>query len=183
MAIYGEIPNFILSGTDTRQGDGLVLHSDTGYTLIIDGFDGKNATKRLINYLKTKGYKDLYLLLSHPHYDHYRGLVMILEDNYFNVKTFYSYDPETIKFGIGSSSNGKAVREDYNNFLSIINLVKKKNATVKYLSTGSQVILGDIYFKVWRKQPTRFTSNDQGEAYAFINDGSLCCYFPYLKFF
>jgi len=132
--------------------------------------------------LKANGYNELYLLLSHPHYDHYKGLTMILNDSYFKVKTFYCYDPESIKFGIGSSSNGQAVKEDYNNFYSVINFAKNKGAVVKYLSTGSSITLGDIYFKVWRKQPTHFTYNDQGEAYAFINDGSLCCYFPDLKF-
>lgn len=182
MALQGYIPSFNLSGSDTREGDGFVLHSDTGHILVIDGFDGKTATRNLINYLKANNYKELYLLLSHPHYDHYKGLTMIMQDSYFTIKNFYCYDPESIKFGIGSSSNGRAVREDYNNFYSVINLAKSKGATVKYLSTGSSIMLGDIYFKVWRKQPTHFTSNDQGEAYAFINDGSLCLYFPYLRF-
>ena len=44
------------------------------------------------------------------------------------------------------------------------------------------MILGDIESKVWRKQPTHLTEYDDGNAWAFTNDGSLCCYFPKLRF-
>lgn len=182
MAITMFIPGFSTNKLDDRHGDGLVIHSDTGYTLVIDGFDGGSPTTALISYLKKHQYRDLHLLLSHPHYDHYKGLRTIMADNFFTIKTFFCYDPETIKFGIGTSANGKAVKDDFNNLNACISQAKGRGAAIDFLSKGRTVILGDIEFKVWRKQPTKFTDLDAGNAYAFTNDGSLCCYFSRLCF-
>ena len=110
MAITMYIPSFTRNGKDDRRGDGIVIHSDMGYALVIDGFDGSAPSKKLIQYLKDHKYKNLYLYLTHPHYDHYKGLRMIMQDGYFKIIKFYCYDPESIKFGIGSSANGKAVK-------------------------------------------------------------------------
>ena len=174
------IPGFTASKSDERHGDGMVIHSDLGYTLVIDGFDGGIPTTKLMRYLKDHKYRELHLLLSHPHHDHYKGLRMIMADSYFSVKTFFCYDPGTIKHGIGSSANGKSVKEACNVLKTIISEAKQKGAGIDYLAKGRTVTLGDIEFKVWRKQPTQFTQYDGGYAYAFINDGSLCCYFPKL---
>ena len=182
MAITMFIPGFKTGKSDERHGDGMVIHSDTGNTLVIDGFDGGAPTTALVKYLKQHNYKDLHLLLSHPHYDHYKGLRVIMADSFFNIKTFFCYDPDTIKHGIGSSANGRSVKDDYNNLNTCISEAKKRGARIDYLDKGRQVMLGDIEFKVWRKQPTQFTELDDGNAYAFTNDGSLCCYFPKLKF-
>ena len=108
MAITMFVPGFKTSKSDERHGDGLVIHSDTGHTLVIDGFDGGAPTTALVKYLKQHNYKDLHLLLSHPHYDHYKGLRVIMADSFFNIKTFFCYDPGTIKHGIGSSANGRS---------------------------------------------------------------------------
>ena len=167
MAITIYVPGFTTSRSDERHGDGMVIHSESGQTLVIDGFDGGAPTKSLISYLKKHNYKELHLMLSHPHYDHYKGLRMIMADSFFSIKTFFCYDPDSIKHGIGSSANGRSVKEDY---------------AIDYLDTGRYVVLGDIEFKVWRKQPTHFTDLDDGNAYAFTNDGSLCCYFSKLRF-
>ena len=182
MAITMFVPGFKASRSDERHGDGLVIHSDTGHTLVIDGFDGGAPTTALVKYLKQHNYKDLHLLLSHPHYDHYKGLRVIMADSFFNIKTFYCYDPETIGHGIGSSANGRSVKDDYDNLDSCISQARGKGAKIDYLAKGRQVILGDIEFKVWRKQPTHFTEYDDGNAWAFTNDGSLCCYFSKLRF-
>lgn len=182
MAITMFVPRFIASKADERHGDGMVIHSDTGYTLVIDGFDGTAPTMALIKYLKQHNYKDLHLLLSHPHYDHYKGLRVIMMDSFFNIETFFCYNPDTIKHGIGGSANGRSVKEDYDNLNICISQAKERGAKIAYLAKGSQVTLGDIEFRIWRKQPTKFTELDDGNAYAFTNDGSLCCYFPQLKF-
>ena len=73
MAITIYVPGFTTSRSDERHGDGMVIHSESGQTLVIDGFDGGAPTKSLISYLKKHNYKELHLMLSHPHYDHYKG--------------------------------------------------------------------------------------------------------------
>ena len=74
MAITIYVPGFTTSRSDERHGDGMVIHSESGQTLVIDGFDGGAPTKSLISYLKKHNYKELHLMLSHPHYDHYKGV-------------------------------------------------------------------------------------------------------------
>ena len=182
MSITIYVPGFTTSRSDERHGDGMVIHSESGQTLVIDGFDGGAPTTSLISYLKKHNYKDLHLMLSHPHYDHYKGLRMIMADSFFNIKVFYCYDPASIKHGIGSSANGRSVKDDYDNLNACISQARGRGAAIDYLDTGRHVVIGDIEFKVWRKQPTHFTDLDDGNAYAFTNDGSLCCYFPKLKF-
>lgn len=182
MGITGYIPSYVSLGKDDRRGDGLILHSDTGYTLIVDGFDGSSPTAKMITWLKDRKITDLYLLLTHPHYDHYSGLRMIMRNGGFKIKRFYCYDPETIRHGIGSSANGKSVKEDYDNLKSIISQAKGCGAEVVYLKKDDSVTLGDIRFKVWREQPTHFTDLDDGNAYAFTNNGSLCTYFQDFHF-
>ena len=182
MAITIYVPGFSTGKSDERHGDGMVIHSESGQTLVIDGFDGGAPTTSLISYLKKHNYKDLHLMLSHPHYDHYKGLRMIMADSFFNIKVFYCYDPASIKHGIGSSANGRSVKDDYNNLNACISQARGRGAAIDFLDTGRYVVIGDIEFKVWRKQPAHFTDLDDGNAYAFTNDGSLCCYFPKLKF-
>ena len=87
MAITIFVPGFKTNRSDERHGDGMVIHSDTGHTLVIDGFDGGMPTKALVNYLKNHGYKDVHLLLSHPHYDHYKGLRVIIAECFLCQKT------------------------------------------------------------------------------------------------
>ena len=182
MAITIYVPGFSTNKSDERHGDGMVIHSESGHTLVIDGFDGGAPTTALISYLKKHNYKDLHLMLSHPHYDHYKGLRMIMADSFFSIKTFYCYDPASIKHGIGSSANGRSVKDDYDNLNACISQARGRGAAIDFLDTGRYVVIGDIEFKVWRKQPAHFTDLDDGNAYAFTNDGSLCCYFPKLKF-
>ena len=183
--LTGYIPSYTRgNATDRRCGDGMVIHSDKGkgYTLVIDGFDGTEATNKLISYLKKKGYTKLYMLLSHPHYDHYQGLRRILQDKTFTVSKLYTYDPESYAFGIGTSANGRAVKEDYTNHKALTTEARKAGAAIGYLRTGQRRAWGDIRVKFWRKQPTKFTHLDDGNAYAFINHGSLCAYFWELYF-
>ena len=52
MAITMFVPGFKTSKTDERHGDGMVVHSDTGHTVVIDGFDGGAPTTALVKYLK-----------------------------------------------------------------------------------------------------------------------------------
>ena len=182
MAITIFVPGFKTNRSDERHGEGCMIHSDTGQTLVIDGFDGGAPTTALVSYLKKHKYKDLHLMLSHPHYDHYKGLRVIMADSYFNIRTFFCYDPDTIKHGIGSSANGRSVKDDFNNLNTCISQARGRGAKIDYLAKGRNVTLGDIEFKVWRKQPTHFTEYDDGNAWAFTNDGSLCCYFPKLRF-
>ena len=174
--IRGWIAGFNRPSRETRHGDSTVFIDDKNkICFIIDGGCGECATA-LIKYLKRNGIKKVYLLLSHPHYDHADGLKKIIRDDYFMVLAFYCYDPKTLEGGLRNNKGSKAVREDIDYLNGIISEAKNKKIPVKFLKHGDKVELGDIKFKVYRKQPSR-VEDDDDNGWAYVNDGSLCCYF------
>lgn len=174
--IRGWIPGFGRPSSQTRHGDTQVLiDMKNGICLIIDGDCGAGATA-LIAYLKRNKIKKVYLLLSHPHYDHADGLRKIIKDSYFTVLAFYCYDPNSLKSGLRNNKGSDSVRDDINYLNKIISEAKAKKIPVKYLKHGDKVELGDIKFKVYREQPS-YVANDDDNGWSYVNDGSLCCYF------
>lgn len=174
--IRGWIAGFGRPSKETRHGDTQVLiDTKNNICFIIDGGCDECATA-LINYLKRNGIKKVYLLLSHPHYDHAFGLKKIIEDSYFTVLTFYCYDPDSLKSGLRNNKGSESVREDIDYLGRIIAKAKAKKIPVKFLKHGDKVELGDIKFKVFREQPSR-VEDDDDNGWDYVNGGSLCCYF------
>lgn len=174
--IRGWIVGFDRPSKETRHGDSTVFIDDKNkICFIIDGGCDECATA-LIKHLKRNGIKKVYLLLSHPHYDHADGLKKIIRDDYFTVLAFYCYDPKTLESGLRNNKGSKAVRGDIDYLNRIISEAKNKKIPVKFLKHGDKVELGDIKFKVYRKQPSR-VEDDDDNGWAYVNDGSLCCYF------
>lgn len=174
--IRGWIAGFGRPSKETRHGDAQVWIDDKNkICFIIDGGCDECVTA-LISYLKRNGIRKVYLLLSHPHYDHADGLRKIIKDSYFTVLAFYCYDPNTLKGGLRNNKGSASVREDIDYLNTIISEAKAKKIPVKYLKHGDKVELGDIKFKVYREQPSR-VEDDDDNGWAYVNDGSLCCYF------
>lgn len=174
MAIRSWVCGFDMPSKETRYGDVEVI-TDGKYVLVIDGGCDK-ATDKLISYLKKNKYNEVYLLLTHAHYDHYYGLKKIINDNYFTVKAFYCYDPKSLESGLRNNNGSKEVKSDISNLKNIINICNSKKIKVKYLAHKDKVELGDIKFRVYRKQPT-YVADDDKNGWAYVNDGSLCLYF------
>ena len=125
--IRGWIPGFGRPNNQTRHGDTQVLiDMKNSICLIIDGDCGTGATA-LIAYLKRNKIKKVYLLLSHPHYDHADGLRKIIKDSYFTVLAFYCYDPNSLKNGLRNNKGSDAVRDDINYLNKIIFLMMNTN--------------------------------------------------------
>ena len=170
------IPSFGIPSKETRYGDTQVfIDTKNNICFIIDGGCEK-ATDRLISYLKNKGIKKVYLVISHAHYDHTYGIKRILEDSYFTVIGLYCYDPETLKNGLRNNAGSKEVRSDIASLNDIISKARNKKVPVIFLKHGDKVQVGDIKFKVYREQPSVVENNDT-EGWAYMNDGSLCFYF------
>lgn len=174
MAIRSWVCGFNMPSKETRYGDVEVIRSGK-YTLIIDG-GCERATDALISYLKRNKIKNVWLLLTHAHYDHWYGLKKILEDSGFVVKAFYCYDPQSLEGGLRDNKGSREVRKDINGLKEIIQKCKDKKVKVIYLKHRDKVQLGDIKFQVFRKQPNRVENNDDN-GWAYVNDGSLCLYF------
>lgn len=152
-----------------RWGDAQII-DDGKNVLVIDGYCGVGTT-RLINRLKTRKIKAPYLLITHAHYDHYYGIRAIIRDSYFKPKKLYCYDPATL------TPHNDDIRENINALKNIISEAKAKGITVVYLKTWQRPSLGDIKCVVYRDQPDYHGNSD-----AYLNDGSICLWFPELSY-
>ena len=178
--LTGFLPKFTLPGrtSDDRHGDGVAMICN-GKSMLIDGFEGGEPTNGLMSWLSNKGVENIDIaVLTHAHYDHYNGLKVIENDSRFHIKLLYCYDPESLRHGVDNTANGRAVKSDINNLYSFIRYMQSKGTIVEFIDKGNVINFGDISFKVFRKQPTSFTHLDGGQAYAFLNDGSLVLYSP-----
>ena len=160
-----------VSSNDTRKGDCQIFYDGQFYD-IIDGYCGAPAI-RMVKRLKNLGIKNVYVHISHAHYDHYNGIERIIDDSYFNVFALYCYDPKTLN----AKLFGKYTEENVAALTRIINKAKKRGIEVIFLKDGDKIIHGDTEIWVYRDQPETAVNAD-----AYINDGSLCYYFPKLKY-
>ena len=181
--LTGYLPKFTLPSrvTDDRRGDGVAMICD-GVSMLIDGFEGGEPTNGLKSWLANKGVSDIDIaVLTHGHYDHYNGLQLIEEDERFHIKVLYCYDPETLRHGVDNTANGRAVKSDIANMYNFIRTMQSHGTKVIFINHGGEIKCGGISWKIYRKQPTAFTPLDGGEAYAFLNDGSLVLYSPEVR--
>lgn len=164
--------------SDVRRGDGIGIICN-GKTMLVDGFEGGEPTNGLKSWLSENGVSIIdIVVLTHVHYDHYNGLLQIEEDSRFHIQWVYMYDPLTLKHGCDGSANGRSVKEDMDNAYSWIRKMQSHGTKVKWIDKGGLISLGDVSFKVFRDQPKHFTDLDDGNAYAFVNDGSLILWSP-----
>ena len=171
------IPSFDIPNKETRYGDTQVfIDIKNNICFIIDGACG-TGTNKLISYLKNKGIKKVYLVISHAHYDHTYGIQKIIDDNYFTVIKLYCYDPKTLQGGLRNNAGSKEVRSDIASLNNIISKANSKKIPITFLKHGDKVSVGDIKFNVYREQPSVVADNDT-EGWSYMNDGSLCFYFP-----
>ena len=150
-----------------RWGDCTIINDK----LVIDGYCGIGTT-RLISRLKKLKVKDPVLFISHAHYDHYYGIRKIINDTYFEPVALYMYDPHTL-----NASASSDVKSEINTMKKIMQEANDRGIPVKFLKDGDHVEYGDIKFDVYRDQPAY-----KGNSDAYINDGSLCFWFPDLLY-
>lgn len=154
---------------ETRLGDATVIDDGKNFE-VIDGYCAKGAT-RLISMLKTRGIKNPYLHISHPHWDHRDGIRKIINDTWFKPRALYCQNPDSI-----TAHNG-SIKGDIDELRTIIKEAKAKKIPVVYLKNGDKIVHGEIRFTVYRDNP-KYTGNSE----AYLNDGSLCYWFPELSY-
>lgn len=153
-----------------------------GQTMLVDGFEGGEPTNRMISWLKNKGVKKIDVaVLTHYHYDHYNGLLQIEADPDLHIDLVYCYDPRTLLHGVDNSSNGRSVKEDIANAYAWIRKMQSYGTRVKWIDRGDVLKFSDITWRIYREQPKVFTDLDDGNAYAFVNDGSLILWSPEIE--
>lgn len=160
------------SDGETRLGDSQIVNNE-----VIDGYCDAGAA-RLISTLKSRGIKTPYLHISHAHYDHDNGIYRILNDSYFSPKGLYCYDPDSLKGGFANSE----IKSDAEYLRKIINTAKSKGVPVHYVDNGDTIKHGDLEIKVYRRQPAYMGAKSDPHGWSYVNDGSLCYWFPQLRY-
>ena len=164
------IPGFYDSDSGgPRWGDAQIIDDGVNFE-VIDGYCGAGTT-HLVKALKDRSIKSPYLYITHAHYDHRYGVRQIINDSYFKPKAIYCQDYSTI-----TAYNGD-IKSDLDALKTIIREAKAKSIPVHYLGDGDKIVHGDIKFTVYRDFP-KFNGNNE----AYLNDGSLCFWFPELKY-
>ena len=159
--------------SDIRKGGGIGIICE-GQVMLVDGFEGGEPTNGMKAWLAENEVSTVNVaVLTHVHYDHYHGLLEIEEDSRFHIELVLMYDPLTLKHGCDGSRNGRAVQEDMDNAYKFIRAMQSHGTKVRWIDKGGVVKCGDTSWKVYRNQPRHFTDEDDGNAYAFVNDGSL----------
>jgi beta-lactamase superfamily II metal-dependent hydrolase len=84
----------MIDGDDSYMNDAHLIQIKNGKTILIDAALSATAKRDLIPYLKSHGIQKIDIVfISHPHFDHYGGLLPLIENNikigrvYFNVPT------------------------------------------------------------------------------------------------
>ncbi len=165
------------SSPDDRQGAGCVWHDQNGKTIVIDAYEENTAAeKTLVQYLADNKLYTIDFVGTHAHPDHLGGGFKILEDGRFKIENVYVYDPNSLKLAGDGTKNGRSAAGDKAYLIKFINAAKNKGAKIHYVGTGDTIKCGEIAFDVYRNQPTHWSEYDTGEAWAYLNDGSICLY-------
>lgn len=169
------VPKITLpAGKESRRAGGGIGIKCNGEVMLVDGFEGGEPTNGLKDWLEKNGVSTVKTaVLTHIHYDHYHGLMEIEDDGRFHIETVLMYDPLTLKHGCDGSDNGQALQDDIDRAYKFIRFMQSHGTKVKWIDKGSTVKCGDTTWNVYRNQPRKFTDDDDGNAYAFVNDGSL----------
>lgn len=139
---------------DVGQGDSIIIEwneSNISKIAIIDCnlYNGRNP---VLNHLIENKYKEIeYLILSHPHYDHFSGMNEIIEyfeKNNFNIKYFLHTSKQVPDFLKMAANSAIAERELQKLFLSLREFsdnLNMKVALVQYDFPSNTIPLGKDY--------------------------------------
>ena len=188
MSVIWHVPGFPANEYDTRYGD-TQFFKDGYRFLVIDGGE-PTYTDLLITDLKIFGANkedsELWLLATHTHYDHIKGLRILMAHKTngkytFKITRLYCYDPASLKAGLRNNKGSDFVRSEIDSMNAMISEAKARGIKVIFVKNKQKISWGDIRFQVFREQPTRVEDKDRyGDAY--INDGSLVTWFENISY-
>ena len=154
--------------SDIRKGDGIGMIIN-GKVMLVDAFQGDEATNGLISWLKSNGVTQIDLAVcTHAHGDHFGGFKTIVNAG-IKIKEFRCYHIASIRGGNAAS------REDSDNLLALIRWLQARGTRVLFVDHGSVLPFEDTTWKIYRKQPTK-AADDDPNAWEYVNNGSLVLY-------
>lgn len=162
---------------DDRRGSGCVYIDQDENCLVYDAYDQNSVPSgKLISYMIKHGVTHYTAVGSHAHSDHLGGFFEMLKKAGLKMDRFVCYNPASLTLAGSGSANARSVKEDKAYLQSLISKAKAAGADIRYVGTGDTLTVGSMHFTFWRKQPSAFGSQDTGEAWGYMNHGSLAIY-------
>ena len=160
------------------HGAGVVWYDQNKNAILVDAYTkGSGACNKLISFLLDNGLYSVSAVGTHAHGDHLGGIFQILETPKLTLEHLYVYDPASLKLAGDGTRNGRSAAGDTAYLQKLIDKAKAKGTKIHYVKTGDIVTCGEIQFEVNRHQPSKWSAEyDTGEAWAYLNDGSICMY-------
>jgi flagellum-specific peptidoglycan hydrolase FlgJ/N-acetylmuramoyl-L-alanine amidase CwlA len=162
---------------DDRRGSGMVFIDQNKNCVVYDAYDKNSVPSgKLIRHMKDRGVTHYTAIGSHAHSDHLGGIYEMLDTAGIICDEFICYDPASLKLAGNGSANARSAKGDKEYLQRLIDKARGKGAKIRFVVTGDTITVGEMSFIVYRKQPAKFTEYDTGEAWAYLNDGSITIY-------
>ena len=155
-----------------RRGDAQIIHDDEKNAIVIDG--GEDALcNEIIKYCKSHGITHITYILSHWHYDHDRGMKLLLDSSII-VDKIYCPPPSDL-----AKLRDSDARDDYSRASQRIAQAKNLKKTIIYppADQNTRIKVGSIVCDIWRRSVKPSENVDYQ-----VNNTSLVCYFPELYY-
>jgi len=155
-----------------RRGDCQVIHDDNANCIIIDGGEDDLCNKA-ISYCKSHGISHITYILSHWHYDHDRGMKLLLDSSLI-VDRICCPPPSDL-----TKLRDSDARDDYSRASQRIAQATNLKKPITYPPADKylDIKVGSIACRIWRRS-VRPSENVDYQ----VNNTSLCCYFPDLYY-
>lgn len=164
-------------GDYQSHGAGVVWYDQNKNAILVDAYTkGSKACNKLIDFLLDNGLYSVSAVGTHAHDDHLGGIFQILETPKLTLEHLYVYDPASLKLAGSGSSNARSASDAKAYLQKLIDKAKEKGAKVHYVKTGDNIGCGEIAFESCRNQPTAWGEYDTGQAWQYLNDGSINLY-------
>lgn len=155
-----------------RRGDAQIIHDDEKNAIVIDG--GEDALcNEIIKYCKSHGITHITYILSHWHYDHDRGMKLLLDSSII-VDKIYCPPPADL-----TKLRDSDARDDYSRAMQRIAQANnlKKSITYPPADKVTRIKVGAIVCDIWRRSVKPSENVDYQ-----VNNTSLVCYFHELYY-
>ena len=155
-----------------RRGDCQVIHDDNHNAIIIDGGEDDICNKA-ISYCKSHGISHITYILSHWHYDHDRGMKLLLDSSLI-VDRIYCPPPSDL-----TKLRDSDARDDYSRASQRIAQATNLHKPITYPPADKylDIKVGSIACRIWRRS-VRPSENVDYQ----VNNTSLVCYFTDLYY-